>query len=679
MIHFTRRAKFCWLSSLAILIVFEIPAGSTLDLSTLRPMQILARSGRLLMQANPFAVQSLTTGAASRAQLPRTPLPPANQSSTLSSLYGRIEGSVVSWDDGATWDAVSGLRLWFGESSSPLIVAFQALYSSREGAVRGFPNGRAPSVEVRLQAGEELVGASVFFGKVLQQLTFVTSFGRTLGPYGVTSPSGTLFSFTGRISSFAGVSSEDLAAIVAIGFWTDRPTPRRGRRLVGASVFFGKVLQQLTFVTSFGRTLGPYGVTSPSGTLFSFTGRISSFAGVSSEDLAAISPTQSSTLKPASSAKPAPALTSKIPSPKPPSAQAAPNAASPAPPTNQHCPAPALASAVPSPKGPLRPSRPRRRQPPPPPGSCFIAGQGPYLFTTPCWDCSSGGCQGASAYFNEVGRSYNISTAITVPAGGVYRLSYWLTNGGGPTNFWRAIVGAIDGSFAPIVVDFLSDSPPFGRTYRELAFSLPGGTSAINLTLEGRQDPSRWTVDTLNILVGPGPPPPPPSAFPPPPLLPPPPRPRPPPPAPLPPGPCFIAGQGPYLFTTPCWDCSSGGCQGASAYFNEVGRSYNISTAITVPAGGVYRLSYWLTNGGGPTNFWRAIVGAIDGSFAPIVVDFLSDSPPFGRTYRELAFSLPGGTSAINLTLEGRQDPSRWTVDTLNVLVGSGLAPPTRH
>jgi hypothetical protein len=44
------------------------------------------------------------TGAASRAQLPRTPLPPANQSSVLSSMYGHVEGSAVSWDDGATWD-----------------------------------------------------------------------------------------------------------------------------------------------------------------------------------------------------------------------------------------------------------------------------------------------------------------------------------------------------------------------------------------------------------------------------------------------------------------------------------------------------------------------------------------------------------------------------------------------
>eukprot|EP00884_Botryococcus_braunii_P000554 jgi/Botrbrau1/1049/Bobra.0076s0016.1 len=232
MIHFTSRARFCWLSSLAIFVVFNIPTGSTLDLSTFDPRQILARSGRLLMQANPFAVQSLTTGAASHMQLPRTPLPPANQSSLRSTLFGRLGGSVVAWDDGATWDAVSGLLLWVGgcqdnsssNSSSPIIVGFQALYSSREGAARGFPWGRAPSVEVGLQAGEQLVGASGFFGQALQQLTFVTSLGRTLGPYGATNPSGSQFSFTGRISSFAGLSSDDLAALTAIGFWTDRAT-----------------------------------------------------------------------------------------------------------------------------------------------------------------------------------------------------------------------------------------------------------------------------------------------------------------------------------------------------------------------------------------------------------------------------------------------------------------------
>jgi hypothetical protein len=43
-------------------------------------------------------------GAASQVQLPRTPLPPANQSSLRSTLYGRLGGSVAAWDDGATWD-----------------------------------------------------------------------------------------------------------------------------------------------------------------------------------------------------------------------------------------------------------------------------------------------------------------------------------------------------------------------------------------------------------------------------------------------------------------------------------------------------------------------------------------------------------------------------------------------
>lgn len=42
-------------------------------------------------------------GPANR-QVPRTPLPPANQSYVLSALYGLPTGSVVAWNDGATWD-----------------------------------------------------------------------------------------------------------------------------------------------------------------------------------------------------------------------------------------------------------------------------------------------------------------------------------------------------------------------------------------------------------------------------------------------------------------------------------------------------------------------------------------------------------------------------------------------
>jgi hypothetical protein len=98
-----------------------------------------------------------------------------------------------------------------------------------------------------------------------------------------------------------------------------------------------------------------------------------------------------------------------------------------------------------------------------------------------------GGCGGNTAVFGAVGRPTNISTSISVPGGGIYRLAYWLANSGGPANFWRAIVGPTDRSFEPIVFDVLTDSPSFGRTYREFAFSLPRGTVAITLTLEGRQ------------------------------------------------------------------------------------------------------------------------------------------------------------------------------------------------
>eukprot|EP00884_Botryococcus_braunii_P011828 jgi/Botrbrau1/20646/Bobra.113_1s0070.1 len=174
------------------------------------------------------------SAAPAREQLPLVPLPPANLSSVLSPLYGRPSGVVKYWDDGATWDALSGLRLWIGgcqdktSSAPPVIVGFQALYSSREGAVRGYGWGRAPDVEIRLQSGEQLVGVSGVFGQAIQQLTFVTSLGRTLGPYGANPATGSPFSFTGKIYSFAGVNSEDLSAVSALAFWTEavnRPVP----------------------------------------------------------------------------------------------------------------------------------------------------------------------------------------------------------------------------------------------------------------------------------------------------------------------------------------------------------------------------------------------------------------------------------------------------------------------
>eukprot|EP00884_Botryococcus_braunii_P015950 jgi/Botrbrau1/3038/Bobra.0070s0034.1 len=185
-----------------------------------------ARLSRLafLMDADPAA-------PGLNRQVVQTPLPPANQSSVRTPVFGSPSGFVVPWDDGATWDAVSGLRLWLRgcpDSSNPSsteIVGFQALYSSREGPVHGYTFGRSPSVEVSLQLGEQLSGASGITGQALLQLTFETSWGRTLGPYGGGTPGGTPFSFRGPIFSFAGVSSDDLAALAGIAFWTNATAP----------------------------------------------------------------------------------------------------------------------------------------------------------------------------------------------------------------------------------------------------------------------------------------------------------------------------------------------------------------------------------------------------------------------------------------------------------------------
>eukprot|EP00884_Botryococcus_braunii_P022927 jgi/Botrbrau1/9318/Bobra.0086s0004.1 len=121
--------------------------------------------------------------------------------------------------------ALAAVRLWLRPdyaSPASIISGLQAVYSSREGQVRGFTWSQQHSAEVVLLPGEQLTGAFGSVGRALEVISFRTSLGRTLGPYGGGNAGGTPFSFSGGIYSFSGAVSLDLGALSGIAFWTNR-------------------------------------------------------------------------------------------------------------------------------------------------------------------------------------------------------------------------------------------------------------------------------------------------------------------------------------------------------------------------------------------------------------------------------------------------------------------------
>lgn len=87
-----------------------------------------------------------------------------------------------------------------------------------------------------------------------------------------------------------------------------------------------------------------------------------------------------------------------------------------------------------------------------------------------------------------VGSTAAVTTTVTVPGGGPYKLAYQLYNSGGhKVNSWQAIIEPLDGPwFSPIVLDTLFNAPAFNWTARELPFSLPPGTKSIALAFQAR-------------------------------------------------------------------------------------------------------------------------------------------------------------------------------------------------
>ncbi len=116
------------------------------------------------------------------------------------------------------------------------------------------------------------------------------------------------------------------------------------------------------------------------------------------------------------------------------------------------------------------------------------------------------------------------------------------------------------------------------------------------------------------------------------------------------------AGKGSFQLSEPCWTCVGSdypGCfySGTAYLFTRwSGGISNLTARVRVPGGGPYRLSYALANRGDKLNSWQTIIGSINGSFAPMVLESRSDLRPFLRAVRELFFTVPSGTKVITVT-----------------------------
>lgn len=127
------------------------------------------------------------------------------------------------------------------------------------------------------------------------------------------------------------------------------------------------------------------------------------------------------------------------------------------------------------------------------------------------------------------------------------------------------------------------------------------------------------------------------------------------------------AGTGLFDLLLDCWtcnpddECGVSGVEGLGFYYLALGlpgTPGNITTAVTMPGGGNYRLAYELQNKNsqGLPNSWRAIIETLTGpSFSPIIGNVIINAPYFLYKPLALAFQLPPGTTSISLTFEGRQ------------------------
>eukprot|EP00884_Botryococcus_braunii_P022933 jgi/Botrbrau1/9323/Bobra.0086s0007.1 len=155
------------------------------------------------------------------------PLPPANPEPGPRRRSSVPPGGMDPvWDDGATWDALAAVRLWFRPdyaSPASIISGLQAVYSSREGQMRGFNWSQQLSAEVVLLAGEAADGGFRHGGPCPAGHLLPHQPGAHPGaPTEEALEAGHPFPSAGGIYSFSGAVSLDLGALSGIAFWTNR-------------------------------------------------------------------------------------------------------------------------------------------------------------------------------------------------------------------------------------------------------------------------------------------------------------------------------------------------------------------------------------------------------------------------------------------------------------------------
>lgn len=119
-----------------------------------------------------------------------------------------------------------------------------------------------------------------------------------------------------------------------------------------------------------------------------------------------------------------------------------------------------------------------------------------------------------------------------------------------------------------------------------------------------------------------------------------------------------MAGQGLFNMAEPCWTCQGPSCslKGDRAELGPTtGASSSASAFISVPGGGLYTLSYLLSNGAGTPNSWQAMISSQDGSFEPLILDILVDSPELDLAARRIPFTLTHATTVVKLAFNARQ------------------------
>jgi hypothetical protein len=99
----------------------------------------------------------------------------------------------------------------------------QVEYANGDTFVRGWAPLSPPNASFGLQAGEQLSAA---FGRTLNlmSVSFNTTLGRTLGPFGQAS-GGTQFIQKGPIFGFYGFTDNNQRRFSGIGFWVNAPPP----------------------------------------------------------------------------------------------------------------------------------------------------------------------------------------------------------------------------------------------------------------------------------------------------------------------------------------------------------------------------------------------------------------------------------------------------------------------